>query len=72
MAEQTSNYDLNVTYEIPYADFSIPEKFHSTYLPNSLVMKYVVDSWTGEELNLYDNAALPYDSFMEEGDQEKK
>jgi hypothetical protein len=59
-----------VTDEIEYTDPLIPKKLQTYFLPNTLLEKYVVQSWTGDVNEVYDNAAELYDSMNYEEDPE--
>lgn len=51
------------TDELEYSDPAIPAKMHSYFLPDNLLNKYVIQDWTGDYLDLFDNAANIYDSI---------
>ena len=59
-----------VTDELEYQDPAIPKKLHSSFLPNELLKKFVIESWSGEEHEIYDNAAEIYDSMKFEDEIE--
>jgi hypothetical protein len=59
-----------VTDEIEYTDAAIPKKLQTYFLPNSLLTKHVIESWTGEENEVYDNAAEIYESMNYEEENE--
>lgn len=59
-----------VTDEIEYTDPLIPKKLQTYFLPNTLLEKYVITSWTGDTNEVYDNAAELYDSMNYEEDAE--
>lgn len=59
-----------VTDEIEYTDNLIPKKLQTYFLPNSLLEKYVINTWTGDENEVYDNAAELYDSMNYEEEAE--
>jgi hypothetical protein len=57
--------------EVDYADKLIPTKPHTSVLPNEILRKHVLLSWTGDALALMDNSAPQYDSFRDEEPQDK-
>lgn len=59
-----------VTDEIEYTDPLIPKKLQTYFLPNTLLEKYVISSWSGDVNEVYDNAAELYDSMNYEEDPE--
>lgn len=59
-----------VTDEIEYIDAQIPKKLQTYFLPNDLLDKFVIESWTGEVNEVYDNAAELYDSMNFEEEAE--
>ena len=59
-----------VTDEIEYTDPQIPKKLQTYFLPNTLLERFVVDSWSGEVNEVYDNAAELYDSMNYEDEMD--
>lgn len=69
--DSKSEFDFPLTTdELEYMDPAIPPKMHAYFLPDNLLYKYVINTWTGEYLDLFDNAANMYDSLRYEEEAE--